>query len=139
MQYRLLRSTHFSYRICVICQFDIKHFMFQLHLFSMRRLDYFSLAVLNNYPVCLLCSVSSVPSIFLVIISVNSSKIRCVTVQMYILQKRSQKSCRLNFYSIEDKKTPLRDSISSHFFHSFFFLYQNRFYGVAAVVRPRTQ
>ena len=69
----------FLSRMRAICQLDIpvKHFMFQSDLFSMRRLDYFSLAVLNN---CLLRSVSSVPSIFLVIN--NSSKICHVTVQM---------------------------------------------------------
>ena len=76
--------------VCAICQLDVKHFMFQLGLFSTRRLDYFSLAVLNN---SLLCSVSSVPSTFLVLN--NSSKISRVTVQM---------SCRLNFYIIEDKE-----------------------------------
>ena len=48
-------------RVCAICQLDVKHFMFQSDLFSTRRLDYFSLAVLNN---CLLCSDSSAPLIF---------------------------------------------------------------------------
>ena len=55
--------------------------------------------------VCLLCSVSSVPSIFLV--TNNSSKIRCFTVHNNVLQKCSQKSCHLYFYSIKDKEIRL--------------------------------
>ena len=71
-----------TFRIAYMCDMPIqrKYFVFQLNLFSMRSLDYFSLAVLNNYSVCLLCSVSSVLSIFLVIN--NSSKICRVMVQM---------------------------------------------------------
>ena len=74
-----------------------KHFMFQLDLFSMRHLDYFSLAILNN---CLLCSVLSVLSIFLV--NNNSSKIRRVMVQMS--SKSAHRNLAIKTSTVSKKK-----------------------------------
>ena len=44
---------------------------------------------------------------FLVILITRANLIRRVTVLIDVLQKSSQKSCRLNFYSIEDKEIRL--------------------------------
>ena len=44
IEYPLLCSAHFSYCICVICQLDIDHFVFQLDLLSTKRSDSLSLA-----------------------------------------------------------------------------------------------
>ena len=83
----LLCSVHFSHHICMICQLVVE---FQLDLFSMRRL-------------CLLSSVSSVPSFFLV-----TTREKFVVVSRYIVHKKhSQKSYCLNFYSVEDKEIRL--------------------------------
>ena len=89
-----------------------------IDLISMRRLDYFSLAVLNNYSVCLLCSVSSVPSIFLVI---KITRAKFVVSQYKCPSKALVEILPFKLLQYQRQRNPLRESIFSHFFHSFFF------------------
>ena len=101
--------------------------MFQLDLFSMRCLDYFSLVVLNNYSVCLLCSVSSVPSIFLV------TQAKFVVSRYRCPPKALAEILPFKLLQYRRKRNPLRDSTSNHFFQSFLSVAES-FCGVAMVL-----
>ena len=95
----------------------LKHFMFQLHLFS---------EALGHFLICSLEFSLSTMLSFKCAVDFSSNKQLEQTSSCHstdVLQKRSQKSCRLDFYSIEDKEICLETrylAISSILFFFFF-------------------
>ena len=136
MQYWLLRSTHFSYRICAICYLDVNH---ALHV-SVRIVLYEALGLF------LTCSQVSLFTMLSFKCAVDFSSNKQLEQNLLfhgtdVLQKRLQKSCHLYFYSIKDKEIRLETrylAISSISFFSVDESFLWRCYGVTACVRPRT-